>query len=145
MDDMWNLFETAQRIIGFNSVNFDVPALSPYAPPSFAKLPHFDILAKVRESGGRRASLDAIAKESLGKSKIDSGENAIIYWEKGDKESLGKLKKYCEADVLITKEVYDFGLKNGFLRFKDFWNNLREVDVDFSYPDEPRGVQKSLF
>lgn len=145
LDKMWAIFEDAQRVIGFNSLNFDVPALSPYSPANFAKLSHFDILAKIKESAGKRASLDAIAKETLGTAKIDSGKNAIIYWQKGDKESLAKLRKYCEADVLITKDVYDFGLKNGFLRFKDYWNNLREVPVDFTYQEKKEDVQKSLF
>jgi DEAD/DEAH box helicase domain-containing protein len=143
---MWPIFEEATRIIGFNSLGFDVPALSPYAPAYFPKLPHFDILAKIKEVGGRRVSLDALAKETLGKGKIDSGKNATSYWQKGDLESLAKLKKYCESDVLITKEVYNHGLKNGTLKFKDFWNNLREIEVDFSYPkDIIAKVQTSLF
>lgn len=145
INKMWGIFENAQRIIGFNSINFDVPALAPYSPPNFPKLPHFDILAKIKESIGKRASLDAVAKETLGSTKIDSGKNAIIYWQKGDNESLQKLKKYCEADVVITKDIYDFGLQNGFLRFKDYWNNLREVDVNFSYQEKEADIQKSLF
>lgn len=145
LSQMWEIFLKADRIIGFNSVNFDVPALSPYAPPAFSKLPHFDILQHVKESHGKRVSLDAIAQATLGRGKTDSGENAILYWQKGDAVSLTKLKKYCEADVAITKDIYDFGLKNGFLKFKDFWNETREVKVDFSYPKQEDEVQTSLF
>jgi DEAD/DEAH box helicase domain-containing protein len=145
LGDAWEFFQRADRIIGFNSITFDVPALYPYAPPSFAKLPHFDILAHVKESQGKRVSLDAIAKATLGTGKTDSGENAIIYWQKGDKESLEKLRTYCEADVAITRDIYDFGFKNGFLKYVDFWNEQREVKVDFSYPLENPDPQKSLF
>lgn len=144
--DAWEIFEKADRIIGFNSIAFDVPALSPYSSPSFAKLPHFDILAHIKASQGKRVSLDSLARASLGTKKIDSGENAIKYFEKGDKESLAKLKKYCEADVAITRDIYDYGAKNGFLKFIDFWNETHDVKVDFSYSEDNLDeVQTSLF
>ena len=144
--NMWPHFQEANRIIGFNSLGFDVPALSPYAPSHFDKLPHFDILAKIKEVAGKRASLDALAKETLGKNKIDEGKNAILYWRRGDPESLEKLQKYCEADTLITKDIYDHALHKKELKFKDYWNNQRVVPLDFSYPKElKQEVQKSLF
>jgi DEAD/DEAH box helicase domain-containing protein len=142
---MWPIFEKADRIIGFNSIGFDVPALSPYSPPGFPKLNHFDILAHVRESHGKRVSLDSLARATLGTSKSDTGENAIAYWQKGDEESLAKLKKYCEMDVKITKDIYDFGKINGYLKFIDFWNEIREVKVDFSYPAQGQNAQNRLF
>lgn len=141
----WEIFQKADRIIGFNSIGFDVPAMSPYIPQEFSKLNHFDILAHFRESHGKRVSLDALAKATLGTGKIDSGANAIVYYEKGDEESLAKLKKYCEMDVAITRDIYDFGLKNGHLKFVDFWNETREVKVDFSYPKVVPELQTSLF
>ena len=60
------------------------------------------------------------------------------------------LKKYCEMDVEVTKGVYDFGRKNKRLKFKDRWNEMREIEVDFSYPPEvvpekPPEVQMGLF
>jgi len=42
----------------------------------------------------RGASLNAIAKESLGSTKIDSGANAVKYWQQGDRQSLALLQKY---------------------------------------------------
>ena len=139
------IFQKADRIIGFNSIGFDVPAMSPYLGEVFATLPHFDILAHFKASNGKRASLDSIAKATLGKSKIDSGENAILYYKKGDPESLAKLKKYCEMDVAITRDIYDFGVKNGHLKFIDFWNETHDVKVDFSYPKKEPELQSSLF
>src|SRR3989344_4921148 len=130
---MWKIFQEADRVIGFNSVGFDVPALTPYAKFPFAKLAHFDIMQKVKEKFGRRIGLDAIAKESLDREKTDTGLNAVYYWNKGDSESLAKLQKYCEEDVIITRDIYDFVLANGYLLFKDKWNTQRKVDLDFSY------------
>jgi len=143
---MWNIFQRADRIIGFNSIYFDVPALKPYSPISFPELPHFDIMAEIKKVIGRRISLDALAKSTINKYKIDAGENAIIYFHKGDKKSLDKLKKYCEEDVVLTRDLYDYALKNKELKFLDKWNTLRTVKVDFSYPEEiNNNPQVSLF
>lgn len=144
--EMFTLFEKADRIIGFNSIGFDVPALSPYLPPHWPKLKHFDILAQIKDVTGKRMSLNSLAKATLGTQKNDSGENAIKYWNAGDPESLAKLKKYCEMDVAITRDIYDHVLANGFLKYTDFWNEIREIKLDFSYPKEDSStVQSSLF
>jgi DEAD/DEAH box helicase domain-containing protein len=144
--EMFKLFEKADRIIGFNSIGFDVPALSPYLPDYWPKLKHFDILAQIKEVAGKRVSLDSLAKATLGSTKNDNGVNAIKYWNEGSPESLAKLKKYCEMDVAITRDIYDHVLKKGFLKYMDFWNEVREVKLDFSYPTEdPSTVQHSLF
>jgi DEAD/DEAH box helicase domain-containing protein len=142
---MFELFE-ADRIIGFNSVSFDVPALAPYAPISFAKLPHFDILTEIKNVEGKRVSLDSLAKATLGVKKNDSGENAIKYWNEQTLESLEKLKTYCEMDVAITRDIYDHALHHRFLKYIDFWNETHEVTLDFSYPKgDSLLVQDSLF
>ncbi len=146
LEAMWKYFREADRIIGFNSINFDIPALRPYAPADFSKLPHFDILDHVKESFGRRVSLNRIAKDTLGDAKIDSGANAIIYWQKHDPESLAKLQSYCESDVRITRDIYDYGLKNSHLKFTDHWNTPREISINFSYPKAAVSTaQTSLF
>jgi hypothetical protein len=145
--NMWKIFAKADRIIGFNSLNFDVRALAPYAPTEFATYKHFDILDIIRNTTGRRFSLNSLAKDTLGEEKIDIGTNAVIYWNKGDLESLNKLKKYCEADVIITRNLYDYGVKNKYLKYTDKWNNLKTIDVDFSYPKKQlkEDQQFSLF
>lgn len=135
---LWEWFEGADRIIGFNTIGFDVPALEPYYQKGLSKLPHFDILAKVKERLGHRLSLDALAKETLGHTKIDNGLNAVKYWASGDQASLDKLKKYCEMDVVVTRDLYDHGLHHKLFKFKDKWNELRTVEVDFAYPPEEK-------
>jgi DEAD/DEAH box helicase domain-containing protein len=146
LENMWKHFLEADRIVGFNSLNFDVPALKPYSPAGFSKLPHFDILDKIKEVQGRRVSLNALAKDTLGQSKTDAGANAIMYWRKKDKESLDKLKSYCEADVALTRDLYDFGRNNKYLKYTDHWNNPRSVDVDFSHNlIENKKTQTALF
>jgi len=144
--EMFKLFEKADRIIGFNSIGFDVPALSPYLPPHWPKLKHFGILAQIKNVAGKRMSLDSLAKATLGTKKNDNGINAIKYWNEGSVESLAKLKKYCEMDVTLTRDIYDHVLKNGHVKYTDFWNETREIKLDFSYPKEDLStIQKSLF
>jgi len=145
-DKMWPIFSEAKRIIGFNSLRFDVLTLKPYAPSYFPRLPHFDIYAELKKVSEHGAGLNAIAKETLDREKTDDGLNAVYYWEKHDEESLAKLKKYCEADVLITRDVYDYVVKNKVILFKDKWNTLRKIPLDFSYPkDVSSNSQTSLF
>lgn len=131
---LWALFSNVDRIIGFNSKSFDVPALLPLCPYDLRKINHLDIMDFVKQALGFRISLDSIAKETLGHSKSDVGLNAVLYWQQGTEESLSKLKSYCETDVLVTKDVYDYGLKNGYLKYKDKWNTSRSFPVDFTYP-----------
>jgi DEAD/DEAH box helicase domain-containing protein len=142
--DMWKIFKEADRIIGFNSLKFDVPALQPYAFFSLAKLSHFDIMEKIYQALGRRISLDNFARNTLGETKIDTGINAVRYWKSGDQENLKKLRTYCEMDVRITRKLYDFGMKNGYLKFTDKWNNPRTLSIDFSYPAKKNHSGKQI-
>jgi len=142
---MWPWFSQADRIIGFNSLKFDVPALRPYAPVQFSSLKHFDIMELVRQKLGRRIGLSALAKETLGNEKIDVGTNAVIYWAKGDPVSLRKLQTYCEADVSLTRDLYDFGKKHNQLKYRDKWNNIGVIEIDFSYPVKKQEPQIGLF
>ena len=142
---MWPLFTNADRIIGFNTEHFDIPAMAPLAPYDFRRLNHFDIMTHIKDALGFRLSLNAIASETLSETKIDHGLNAVYYWQEHSAESLAKLKKYCEADVMVTKKVYDFGLKHGYLKYKDKWNTSRTLDVNFAYPQIDTTAQMGLF
>jgi DEAD/DEAH box helicase domain-containing protein len=142
---MWPLFTKTDRIIGFNSLKFDVPALAPHCPPGFKKLPHFDLMDHVKGILGHRLSLDAIASETLNLTKSDHGLNAVYYWQEHTPQSLAKLKHYCGHDVLLTRDIYDYGLKHKELKFKDHWNTPRTFPVDFSYPLSTPAPQMGLF
>lgn len=132
----WEITTSANRIIGFNTIKFDIPVLAPYAPDHFTRLPHFDIMQVVQSKLGHKLSLSTLAKYTLGKDKTDVGTNAVAYWNQHDEESLRKLKEYCEADVLLTRDLYDYGVINRHLKYLDTWNNVARFDVDFSYPKD---------
>jgi len=146
VEKMWDWFEEADRIIGFNSKKFDVPALRPHYAKDLSKLPHFDILEIVRQVIGRRISLNALAQDTLGTNKTDVGTNAVYYWANRNKENLEKLQHYCESDVAITRDLYDYGVMNKHLKYMDTkWNRQVTVQVDFSYPKKVQDSQIGLF
>ncbi|MBP9670407.1 ribonuclease H-like domain-containing protein [Candidatus Woesebacteria bacterium] len=141
--EMFKIFETADRIVGFNSIDFDMAALQPYYIGDLLKLPNFDLLQVVEKKVGYRVKLDALAKETLGIQKGGNGLDAITHYHEGNWE---KLIKYCLEDVVITKDLYLYGLKHGELKFKNKWNELVTVMVDFSYTDKKEAsVQVTLF
>jgi len=146
LEEMWSWFEEADRIIGFNSKKFDIPALRHHFIKDLSKLPHFDILEVVRSVLGRRISLNALAQDTLGVNKTDVGTNAVYYFANRTKENLEKLRAYCESDVLITRDLYDFGRAKKYLKYMDTkWNRIETFQVDFSYPPKVQESQIGLF
>lgn len=141
--EMFKIFEKADRIVGFNSIDFDMAALKPYYIGDLLKLPNFDMLKEVEKKIGYRVKLDALAKETLGIQKGGSGLDAITYFHEGDWE---KLTKYCLQDVEITRDLYNYALKNGELKFKNKWNESVSVKLDFTMQQQKdSGVQVTLF
>lgn len=145
LNQMWPLFANVDRVVGFNSIRFDVPVIAHLCPYDFRKIPHFDILEKIKDKLGFRIGLNSIATHTIGHSKSDVGLNAPLYWQQHTPESLKKLKDYCEMDVLVTKEVYDYGRLHGHLKYVDKWNTPRIVEIDFSYPKNIGHDQIGLF
>ncbi len=120
--------ENASTVIGFNIVDFDLPALSPYYVGSLNKLSTTDLLKFVEASLGFRISLDDLVRETLGSKKNGHGLLAIEYFRNGEIE---KLKQYCLSDVRLTKELYEYGKQYG----KVFFNTAtgrREIPVDWN-------------
>lgn len=141
--EMFKIFEGADRIVGFNSIDFDMAALQPYYVGDLLKFPNFDILQEVEKKVGYRVKLDALAKETLGIQKGGNGLDAITYFHEGNWE---KLTKYCLQDVEITRDLYIRGLEEQKLTFKNKWNEIVVVPVDFSYHGQKTAsVQVTLF
>lgn len=139
----WRKLETADLVVGFNIINFDYATLKPYYTGSFAQFPSLDIMVEMEKNLGHRVALDAVAKETLGEQKNGHGLDAIRYYHDRDWESL---EKYCLQDVKVTKDLYDYGVNHKVLRFKNKWNNLIEVPVNFERGEEEKAVvQTTLF
>lgn len=142
LDRLWPILEGVEVVVGFNIDGFDMPALKPYCPDDIGKFATLDLMGRFKEERGHRVSLDAIAGETLGTKKIGDGLDAIRYYANGE---LDKLAKYCMKDVEITRDVYDFGRINKKVKFKNKWNEVVEVGVDFGFQvQEGNGMQMSL-
>lgn len=141
LDQLWPLIETADVIIGFNSIGFDLPTFRPYYSGDIDALPNLDLLVRVKDAAGHRVKLDDIAKETLGTKKTGHGLDAIRYYKNKEWD---KLASYCMKDVEITRDVYDYGRQKGHVKFKNKWNTLMEVDVDFNYTPQNPSVQMTL-
>ena len=131
---LWPIFEHADLLIGYNSEHFDLPVLNNYYLGDLLQFPNLDLIKKIKESRGLRPKLDEVAQATLDNVKKSAeGLQAIRWWKEG---KIDEIKKYCEQDVLVTKEVYDFGRKNKQLFYKTLTNEVLPFAVDFSFPKQ---------
>jgi len=135
LGEMWPILEKAERLIGYNSEHFDLPILNKYYTGDLLLFPHLDLLKKIKESTGSRYKLDDVAKASLDNiSKSADGLVAQEWWKDGLKD---KVAKYCEQDVRVTKEVYEYGKSNKMLYIKTLTGGLSPFPVNFDVPIQP--------
>lgn len=113
---LFKFLEKASFIIGFNILGFDLPVLQGYYPGNIFQFKTLDILEEVKKVVGRRLALNDLIMATLNKKKTGHGLQAIEYYHQGKIE---KLKEYCLSDVLLTKELFDFGVKNGIIYYLD--------------------------
>ena len=59
--------------------------------------------------------------------------DAIKYYQT---KQWDKLRDYCLQDVAVTRDIYDFGLRKGHVKFRNKWNRLIEAGVDFKFIPE---------
>ncbi len=119
----------ADMIVGHNVLAFDYPVLSAYAPDErLARLAPktIDTLQLLHEATGVRVGLDDLAKLNLGKGKTDDPKMVPTLWRRGEKE---RVRSYLKSDVELTRDVYEFGLSAGRLRytFRDWRAGTSEV------------------
>lgn len=123
---LWPIIENTDAFITFNGDHFDIPLLNKYYPGDLFKMKSVDLLKEMQKSAGRRMKLDQIAEGTLGVNKTGHGLDAIKWWRDGEVE---KVKRYCLDDVRITKDIYEYALREGKLIFKE-GGNLNEVKLD---------------
>ena len=125
---LWPIMERAEMLIGFNSDSFDIPILNKYYPGDLTKIKSLDLLVEVQKALGRRVRLQSLAEATLNKGKGGDGLKAIEWWAKGEVE---KVRTYCIEDVRITRELFEYALKHGSLKYKDLRTN-RDLKIDTS-------------
>lgn len=85
-----------------------------------------DLMVEVQKVLGRRIRLQALAEATLGRGKKGDGLSAGDWWREGQR---GKVAEYCIEDVRLTRELYDYALANGVLKYKDL-RDIRDIKID---------------
>ena len=134
LPNLWPILEKADLLVGYNSDHFDIPILNKYYAGNLSQIRSVDLLAEIRNVLGRRLKLDSVAEATLGRKKSGNGLDAVTWWRNGEYE---KVKKYCIEDVRITKDVYEYALKNGKVHYLDF-GEKRDIPLDTSQWEAPR-------
>ena len=125
---LWKIFEQTDLLVGYNSDHFDVPLLNKYYPGDLTRIRSLDLMKEVQAVVGRRLRLDAIAEGTLGKKKSGDGAQSLKWWKAGEIE---KVRAYCMKDVEITKEIFEYALAHGNLKYREL-GKTREVKIDTS-------------
>ncbi len=123
---LWPIIEDADLLITWNGDHFDIPLLNKYYPGDLGKIKSLDLMREVQKSLGRRLKLDSVGEATLGRNKSGNGTDAVMWWRSGE---VDKIVKYCIEDVRLTKDLYDYAVTNGHLKFKDF-GNLKDIKLD---------------
>lgn len=114
LNKLFPILEHASYVIGFNVVSFDLPVLQNYYPGNINHFSTFDLLDDIKNIIGRRLALNDLIYGTLGKKKTGHGLMAIdLYKEK----KWAELTQYCLDDVMLTKELFEFGVKNGEVNY----------------------------
>ena len=77
---------------------------------------------------GRRLKLDTVGEATLGRNKSGHGLDAIEWWRNGE---IDKIIKYCIEDVQLTRDLYDYAMSKGHLKYKDL-GGIKEIKLDTS-------------
>jgi DEAD/DEAH box helicase domain-containing protein len=123
---LWAILEKADMLVGYNSETFDIPILNRYYAGDLTKIKSLDLLVEVQKALGRRLRLQSLAEATLKRGKGGNGLQAVEWWAEGKYDLV---RKYCIEDVRITRELFDYALKNGALKYKDL-KDIRDLKID---------------
>jgi DEAD/DEAH box helicase domain-containing protein len=124
-----NELKSADKVVGFNIINFDYEVLKPYVPnTNFRAFRSVDMLQDIFRTLNFRISLDSIAKATLGAAKTADGIQSVEWFRNGE---LDKVAEYCKADVDITRRVYEFGRENGYVNYYSKLGSKLKVAVNW--------------
>lgn len=143
---MWEFIKKADVLITFNGEYFDIPLLNKYYRKAglgdLKDIRSLDIFKEIKNTSGRWLKLDKIAQGTFGITKSGDGFEAVKWWREG---KIDEIKKYCLDDVKITKDVYEFAIKNKKIIFKE-GPFTKEIKLDTKHWEPlPEVKTQSLF
>lgn len=116
-------------VVGYNIRGFDLPVMVPYGL-DIRRLDVFDIMYDLETLTRQRfLKLEAVARGTLGTGKSADGLQAVEWWRKGE---IQKIIDYCMQDVKVTRDVFQFGRRNGLVRIQRSEEKIVEVPVQWN-------------
>lgn len=106
LDEAVDHLNSADMIVGFNSINFDANVVFGLTSRSLL-VPHYDICKKIQQALGRPQKgykLTEVCDRTLNLRKNGNGEFAPTLVSQG---RWAELFDYCTNDVHMTKELYN--------------------------------------
>lgn len=102
-------------VIGYNIRGFDLLVMQPYGLKP-EKLDVFDIMYDLETLTRQRfLKLEYVARGTLNEGKSADGLMAVEWWKQGQ---IQKIIDYCMQDVKVTRDVFNFGRQNGFVKIQ---------------------------
>jgi len=129
--DLKELIELCEErlVVGYNIRGFDLPVMVPYGL-KLSQVDAFDIMYDLEALTRQRfLKLEAVARGTLGEGKSADGLLAVEWWKKGE---IQKIIDYCLQDVKVTRDVFQFGRQNGFVKIQRSDENITRVPVQWN-------------
>jgi DEAD/DEAH box helicase domain-containing protein len=146
LPEFWKVLAESDVIVGWNSDHFDIPIIARKYPGQIARLRSVDLMKELQKVVGRRIKLDDVAQATLGVGKSSHGLQSIVWWREG---KIKEVIEYCEQDVKVTRALFDFALKKGYVKYPVNGGEAQKAKLDttaWQTPAElPQGVTASLF
>jgi DEAD/DEAH box helicase domain-containing protein len=124
--DLLNDLKSADSIIGFNLLRFDWLVLSAYGDTDPLIPLTFDILDEIYRTLGFRIKLDNLVNETIGQKKLADGFQAVKWFRQGE---FDLLNEYCRNDVIVTRDLYNYGREHSFVCFRNKIGEKQKVSV----------------
>jgi DEAD/DEAH box helicase domain-containing protein len=116
-------------VIGYNHTHFDYGVLGGYYPFDLnLELRSLDLMVDLDAKLGHRPKLEDVAVATLGVGKTAEGLQAIRWWQQG---KLAEIAEYCAYDVKVTKCIHEYGVRHGFVKYRDRSGRDQQVEVDW--------------
>ena len=86
------------------------------------------MLADIYRKLGFRLKLGDLAATTLGVGKSADGLQSLKWWKEG---RVDLIEQYCRRDVEVTRDVYLFGTRNGYVLYRDRDDRQLRLPVDW--------------
>ncbi|MFO7963575.1 MAG: DEAD/DEAH box helicase [Desulfobacterales bacterium] len=126
IEDLIAGMKQLELVVGFNIKRFDYRVLGGYTRFDFSSFRTLDILEDVYRHLGYRLSLDHLCSYTLGMKKSGDGLKALKWWKEG---RIHEIRRYCRDDVRLTRDLFQFGVKNGYLLFTNKAGSMVRIPV----------------